>query len=247
MTFNLIHQFTVQGINKTTIYATTRCGCKATLRVNLNDNSEWHVKVFREEHNHPLVESCNEKKHLHSHQHIDKPIRDLIKNLRENNVSLTRVNSIVAGFYGSTKKVPFCKRKLRTVCSQIASETLQDDIAKTLENFRDMIAMDDRFAFCAQVDDDNRLKSLMWTTGRSRSLYNHFGDAITFDTTYGINIYKMPFGMFIGVSNHFESVIFAGVFLTNEKEENFRWAFKQFVAMMGGKHPVTILTGKQYF
>ncbi|KAM3370713.1 hypothetical protein ACQJBY_018202 [Aegilops geniculata] len=105
-----------------------------------------------------------------------------------------------------------------------------------------MIAMDDRFAFCAQVDDDNRLKSLMWTTGRSRSLYNHFGDAITFDTTYGTNIYKMPFGMFVGVSNHFESVIFAGVFLTNEKEENFCWAFKQFVAMMGGKHPVTILT-----
>ena len=57
----------------------------------------------------------------------------------------------------------------------------------------------------------------------------------------------MPFGMFVGVSNHFESVIFAGVFLTNEKEENFCWAFKQFVAMMGGKHPVTILTGKQLF
>lgn len=169
-----------QASDKNTKYATTRCGCKATLRLHLNENSKWYVKVFREEHNHALVESCSEKKHLHSHQHIDKPIRDLIKNLRENNVSLTRVNSIVAGFYGSTKKVPFCKRKLRTVCSQIASETLQDDIAKTLENFRDMIAMDDRFAFCAQVDDDNRLKSLMWTTGRSRSLYNHFGECNNF-------------------------------------------------------------------
>ena len=52
----------------------------------------------------------------------------------------------------------------------------------------------------------------------------------------------MPFGMFVGVSNHFESVIFARVLLTNEKVENFKWAFKEFVAMMGGKALVTILT-----
>lgn len=106
-----------------------------------------------------------------------------------------------------------------------------------------MIAQDDMFAFTAQVDDDNRLKAIMWTSGRSRSLYQYFGDAITFDTTYGTNIYNMPFGMFVGVSNHFESVIFAGVLLTNEKTKNFKWAFKEFVAMMGGKAPKTILTG----
>ena len=52
----------------------------------------------------------------------------------------------------------------------------------------------------------------------------------------------MPFGMFFGVINHFESVIFAGVLLTNEKVENFKWAFKKFVAMMGGKASVTFLT-----
>ena len=47
---------------------------------------------------------------------------------------------------------------------------------------------DDIFAFTAQVDDDNRLKAIMWTSGRSRALYQYFGDAITFDTTYGTNI-----------------------------------------------------------
>ena len=61
--------------------------------------------------------------------------------------------------YGSTTKVPFSKRKLRTVCSQIASENIQNDIAKTLEFFREKIVQDDRFAFT--IDDDNRLKAIM--------------------------------------------------------------------------------------
>jgi hypothetical protein len=53
----------------------------------------------------------------------------------------------------------------------------------------------------------------------------------------------MPFGMFVGVNNHFQSVIFAGVLLTNETSIDFKWAFEEFIAMMGGKAPSTILTG----
>jgi hypothetical protein len=85
----------------------------------------------------------------------------------------------------------------------------------------------------------------MWTSGRSRSLYKHFGDVVTFDTTYETNIYKMPFGMFVGVNNHFQSVIFAGVLLSNERAVNFKWAFLEFIAMMGGggEAPQTMLTG----
>jgi hypothetical protein len=98
------------------------------------------------------------------------------------------------------------------------------------------ISRDPRFVFTAELDEDNILNSLMWTSGRSRSLYQHFGDVITFDTTYETNICKMSFGMFVGVNNHFQSVIFAGVLLTNETATNFKRAFEEFVAMMGGRH-----------
>uniref|UniRef100_A0A0A9EV60 Protein FAR1-RELATED SEQUENCE n=1 Tax=Arundo donax TaxID=35708 RepID=A0A0A9EV60_ARUDO len=70
----------------------------------------------------------------------------------------------------------------------------------------------------------------------------YFGDVVTFDTTYCTNIYKMPFGLFVGVNNHFQTVIFGGVMMRNETTESFRWVFKEFIKLMGGKPPQTVLT-----
>jgi hypothetical protein len=53
----------------------------------------------------------------------------------------------------------------------------------------------------------------------------------------------MPFGLIVGVNSHFQSVIFGGVLLREEKVENFEWVFREFVKMMSGKNPLTILTG----
>lgn len=47
------------------------------------------------------------------------------------------------------------------------------------------------------------------------------------------------------VYNHFQSVLLAGVLMTDETHETFEWIFKQFVSFMGGKAPQTILTGMQ--
>jgi hypothetical protein len=56
----------------------------------------------------------------------------------------------------------------------------------------------------------------------------------------------MPFGLIVGVNSHFQSVIFAGVLLREEKVENFEWLFREFVKMMSGKNPLTILTGNPF-
>jgi hypothetical protein len=106
-----------------------------------------------------------------------------------------------------------------------------------------MQAQDPNLAVCMDSDNEGRVKSILWCTGKNRADYASFGDAITFDTTYRTNLYDMPFGIFVGVNHHLQSIIFGDVLLRQETIESFEWAISMFVSVMHGKAPVTILTG----
>jgi hypothetical protein len=140
--------------------------------------------------------------------------------------------------------VPFTKRSLKTLCDKLNGEQSDDDIKKTIDVLKEIQGADPSFTYTFDVDKESRIKSLMWTNGRSIEKYQYFGDVLTFDTTYRTNLYDMPFGIFVGVNNHFQSIILGGVILREETSESFNWVFSEFVRMMGGKPPQTILTGK---
>ena len=72
-----------------------------------------------------------------------------------------------------------------------------------------------------------------------------FGDAVTFDTMYKTNLYDMPFGLFVGVNNHFQSIIFGGLLMSDAKIDTFKWIFTEFFQMIGAPQPQTILKGKR--
>jgi hypothetical protein len=119
------------------------------------------------------------------------------------------------------ENVPFTKRSLKNLCSKLNREQSDNDAKKTMDIFAELKAVDPEFNYNVQVDGESRVKTLMWVSGRSRDQYKCFGDVVTFDTTYRTNLYDMPFDLFVGVNNHFQSIIFGGVMMRDEKKESF--------------------------
>ncbi|CAL5049526.1 unnamed protein product [Urochloa decumbens] len=228
--------------NRTNRARTIRTGCAAMIRLHRTDDDGWYISRVHMQHNHAMSVGCGEKRQWRSHSRIDPLTRELIQNLRMNNVSITKVWSIVSGVHGSPYSAPFRKQDVRSVCAAIAHESMDGDMRKTLEVFAHLRRQDDSFVYEIDVDDMGRLRSLFWCDGYSRLQYGAFGDAVTFDTTYRTNLYNMPFGIFVGVNNHFQSIIFGGIFLREETIQAFEWAFRTFIAVMGDRPPSTILT-----
>lgn len=113
---------------------------------------------------------------------------------------------------------------------------------KTVKLFANMRARDIGLVVKLDLDDEKRIRALFWCHGGGRRDFTFLGDVVTFDTTYRTNLYNLPFGLFVGVNHHFQTVIFGVVLMSEETTESFQWAFQSFIDTMGAS-PRTILTG----
>ncbi|KAM0863434.1 hypothetical protein ACQ4PT_044595 [Festuca glaucescens] len=100
----------------------TRTNCPTLIRLLRTEDHGWFISEQRMSHNHPMLRTCAEKLHCPSHKHIDKYTRDLVKHLRENNVNLSKVYSIIGSLFGRMENVPFTKRCLRNFCGKLSRE-----------------------------------------------------------------------------------------------------------------------------
>ncbi|XP_059638678.1 protein FAR-RED IMPAIRED RESPONSE 1-like [Cornus florida] len=71
--------------------------------------------------------------------------------------------------------------------------------------------------------------------------YGHFGDVVTFDTTYKLVHGNHPFALFLGVNQHRETAVFGAALMYDEMADSFVWLFDTFLKAMSGKTPKTIL------
>uniref|UniRef100_A0A453AC00 FAR1 domain-containing protein n=1 Tax=Aegilops tauschii subsp. strangulata TaxID=200361 RepID=A0A453AC00_AEGTS len=64
------------------------CECPAPIRLLRASDNSWYIIEHRASHNHSMSLTMGEKVHWPSHKHIDVYTKDLIRQLRENNVNL---------------------------------------------------------------------------------------------------------------------------------------------------------------
>ena len=85
------------------------------------------------------------------------------------------------------------------------------------------------------------ITNIFWADARMIIDYSHFGDVITFDTTYSKNRDARPLGVFLGLNHHRETVVFGGALLYDEMIESFVWLV-EILEAMSEKKPITIFT-----
>lgn len=189
-----------------------------------------------------MADTVGERKLWKCHKYVDSLVKEIVRHLCANNVSLTKVFGVMADIHGSYYDVSFRKRSLRSMCASIAHEHSQDDINKTVTLFSRIQAENSGFFFVVKTDEQRRVSGLFWCHQKSRADYSCFRDAVTFDTTYKNNLYEMPVGLFVEVNNHYQCCSFGYIFLREETVESFEWAFGTFLSAMENKQPTTILT-----
>jgi hypothetical protein len=101
------------------------------IRMLKQDDDTWALSRFICDHNHALLARTHgERRQWKSHSRIDQMSRDLVMHLRNNNVQISRVCSIVGTLHGHAGYVSFSRRSVRSLCGRLAQESIEGDMEK---------------------------------------------------------------------------------------------------------------------
>ena len=203
----------------------------------------WTVQKVVLDHNHYLA-SPNKRQKLRSQRSVQEADRKLIGQMRDGGMKPSQVFEFMVQFYGGADKVPFSQTDCNNEVGRQRKKYLEANDAQTLLKYlKNKQIEDPSFFYAIQIDqEDGRMANFFWADGQSIMDYASFGDAVSFDTTFQINKFEMPFAPLLGTNHHKQTIIFGAALLFNETIESFVWLFETFLTAMSGKHPSTIFT-----
>ncbi|KAK9135360.1 hypothetical protein Syun_014690 [Stephania yunnanensis] len=220
--------------------AITREGCKALMTVRRRDCGKWYIAKLEKIHNHELVAPAM-RHFLRSHKQ-EYDLSGSLVNSFGPGIITPSASHLLAQEYCDFNKMDFSTQDQSNYIGRGRLSNFGLDAQSLLGFFKIMQASDPAFFYSIQVDEEERLSSVFWVDTRSRIAYNCFSDVVTFDTTYQVNQYKMPFAPFTGVNHHKQSVFFGCALLADGTESTFVWLFKTWLEAMSSRHPGLIIT-----
>ncbi|XP_057480465.1 protein FAR1-RELATED SEQUENCE 3-like isoform X2 [Actinidia eriantha] len=230
--------------------------CDAMLRIEFKGQDKWVVTKFEKEHSHSTV-SPSKVHYLRPRRHFAGATNNTAETYQGVGIVPSGVmyvsmdgNRVSAETSRGARNTPVelnhpvknfgsANNAARPVSQK---RTLGKDAQNLLDYFKKMQAENPGFYYAIQLDEDNRMSNVFWADARSRSAYSNFGDAVTLDTMYRVNHYRVPFAPFTGVNHHGQTVLFGCALLLDESEATFVWLFRTFLAAMNDQAPVSIIT-----
>ncbi|XP_021859486.1 protein FAR1-RELATED SEQUENCE 3 isoform X2 [Spinacia oleracea] len=241
---------TKEGLKKNSSHV-----CEAMLKIELK-GSKWAVTKFVKGHNHPL-ESPDKVHSIRPHGHFAGTAKNDVEayqagvmvpsgvmyvTMDGNHVSQTSVEANRISPVESNRQVKSSNGINYAIKPATPRRTWGKDAQNMLDYFKKVQAENPGFFYAIQLDEDNRMANAFWADARSRTAYSHFGDAVTLDTSFRVNQYKVPFVPFTGLNHHGQTILFACALLLDDSEASFVWLLRTFVTAMSDHPPVSIVT-----
>ncbi|XP_074326557.1 protein FAR1-RELATED SEQUENCE 5-like [Apium graveolens] len=159
-------------------------------------------------------------------------------------VKLEHDHDMVTSDKGGVEKLGFSNQDVRNVIRDIRRRVFDsDDAGSGMALLRQLKEKSfGNFFYRVDLDEENRVRGLVWVDHRSLNAYTNFGDVVSFDSTYRTNRYCMPFIPITGVNHHYQNILFGFALMRDEMEISYKWVLKTWLEAVGNKPPLTIIT-----
>jgi hypothetical protein len=115
-----------------------------------------------------------------------------------------------------------------------------------LKYFQNKMVDNPSFQYVTQMDIEEKIANIFWADARMIADYTHFGDVVSFNTTFGTNRESRPFGVFVGFNQFIQTVVFGAALMYDETFESFKWLFETFLQEHNEKQPKIFYTDQDF-
>jgi zinc finger SWIM domain-containing protein 3 len=227
--------------------AHTRTGCRVRMGITFErENRTYKVHDLFVEHNHILQTAQTShlmpsQRNISKHQAIDIEVAD------DSGIAPKAAHEFLGRYVGGSANLGYTHRDHKNYLrTKRQREMLYGEAGSLLKYFQDKVVENPSFQYAIQMDCEEQISNIFWADAKMIVDYAHFGDVITFDTTFGTNKEYRPFGMFVGFNQFRETVVFGAALMYDETFESFKWLFNAFLSTHNQKQPQTIFTDQDF-
>ena len=123
-------------------------------------------------------------------------------------------------------QLPFFHRDVHNLYVKMRRKNAKNDVMDLLQFCKVAKKENYMFQYAFTADEENRLEYIFWSPTNCFDWYKKYGNVVDFYTTYKVNVYNISFGIFVGVNNHENTILFSCALLQNEITGVFQWLMK---------------------
>ncbi|KAI8527746.1 hypothetical protein RHMOL_Rhmol12G0098500 [Rhododendron molle] len=223
--------------------AETRTGCNAHMSIRLDrEKAKYVVYSFNATHNHDLQ---NEKiaHMLPSHRNISAAQAYEVDLADDSGIRLKSAHEFIGRQAGGMGNLGYTQQDHKNYLRSKRQTDLEyGEAGAILDYFEKQTLENPSFYYAMQLDVEEKITNIFWADAKMIIDYGHFGDVLSFDTTYRTNKEYRPLAVFTRFNHHREKIIFGAALLYDETAASFEWLFNTFFTAMSSKRPKTIFT-----